>query len=411
MPVLRMRIRITRPRIRMRISGLANDFQKGKNINFESNDPASRQKISPQKGVSRRFRASRTAERPEYEKQSVEMKRIGNLYEKIISLDNLRLADEKARRGKLRSYGVLLHDKNREANILALHETLKNHTFKNSEYSTFTIYEPKERIIFRLPYYPDRILHHAIMNILEPIWVSVFTKDTYSCIKGRGIHGAMRNVKRAIKDRENARYCLKIDIRKFYPSIDHDVLKTIIRRKIKCKDTLALLDTIIDSTDGVPIGNYLSQYFANLMLAYFDHWIKEEVGVKYYFRYADDMVFLHKDKAFLHDLLTQIDAYLRDNLHLTIKANYQVFPIAKNRSDKHGRGLDFVGFVFYHEHKLIRKSIKKNFCRAVARLNKQPNLSAKDYKQGVCSWLGWAKHSNSKHLLKTIIKPSFYGNL
>ena len=191
------------------------------------------------------------------------MKRIGNLYEKIISLDNLRLADEKARRGKLRSYGVLLHDKNREANILALHETLKNHTFKNSEYSTFTIYEPKERIIFRLPYYPDRILHHAIMNILEPIWVSVFTKDTYSCIKGRGIHGAMRNVKRAIKDRENARYCLKIDIRKFYPSIDHDVLKTIIRRKIKCKDTLALLDTIIDSTDGVPIGNYLSQYFAN----------------------------------------------------------------------------------------------------------------------------------------------------
>jgi retron-type reverse transcriptase len=395
----------------MRISGLANDFQKGKNINFESNDPASRQKISPQKGVSRRFRASRTAERPEYEKQSVEMKRIGNLYEKIISLDNLRLADEKARRGKLRSYGVLLHDKNREANILALHETLKNHTFKNSEYSTFTIYEPKERIIFRLPYYPDRILHHAIMNILEPIWVSVFTKDTYSCIKGRGIHGAMRNVKRAIKDRENARYCLKIDIRKFYPSIDHDVLKTIIRRKIKCKDTLALLDTIIDSTDGVPIGNYLSQYFANLMLAYFDHWIKEEVGVKYYFRYADDMVFLHKDKAFLHDLLTQIDAYLRDNLHLTIKANYQVFPIAKNRSDKHGRGLDFVGFVFYHEHKLIRKSIKKNFCRAVARLNKQPNLSAKDYKQGVCSWLGWAKHSNSKHLLKTIIKPSFYGNL
>lgn len=233
------------------------------------------------------------------------MKRIGNLYEKIISLDNLRLADEKARRGKLRSYGVLLHDKNREANILALHETLKNRTFKNSEYSTFTIYEPKERIIFRLPYYPDRILHHAIMNILEPIWVSVFTKDTYSCIKGRGIHGAMRNVKRAIKDRENARYCLKIDIRKFYPSIDHDVLKAIIRRKIKCKDTLALLDTIIDSTDGVPIGNYLSQYFANLMLAYFDHWIKEEKRVRYYFRYADDMVFLASTKEELHILLHQ----------------------------------------------------------------------------------------------------------
>lgn len=335
------------------------------------------------------------------------MKRIGNLYEKIISLDNLRLADEKARRGKLRSYGVLLHDKNREANILALHETLKNHTFKNSEYSTFTIYEPKERIIFRLPYYPDRILHHAIMNILEPIWVSVFTKDTYSCIKGRGIHGAMRNVKRTIKDRENARYCLKIDIRKFYPSIDHDVLKTIIRRKIKCKDTLALLDTIIDSTDGVPIGNYLSQYFANLMLAYFDHWIKEEKRVRYYFRYADDMVFLASTKEELHILLADIKKYLAA-LKLTLKGNEQIFPIAENRADKHGRGLDFVGFVFYHNQTLMRKSIKQNFCRMAARLNKKLNISARDYKQKLCSWYGWAKVSNSKHLLKTIIKSQFY---
>ena len=169
------------------------------------------------------------------------MKRIGNLYEKIISIDNLKLADEKARKGKLQSYGVRIHDKHREANILALHEMLKNKTFKNSEYSTFTIFEPKERLIFRLPYYPDRILHHAIMNVLEPIWVDVFTKDSYSCIKGRGIHGAMRGVKRAMKDKEKARYCLKLDIRKFYPSIDHRILKDIIRRKIKCNDTLDLL--------------------------------------------------------------------------------------------------------------------------------------------------------------------------
>jgi len=254
---------------------------------------------------------------------------------------------------------------------------------------------------------PDRILHHAIMNILEPIWVSVFTKDTYSCIKGRGIHGAMRNVKRAIKDRENARYCLKIDIRKFYPSIDHDVLKAIIRRKIKCKDTLALLDTIIDSTDGVPIGNYLSQYFANLMLAYFDHWIKEEKRVRYYFRYADDMVFLASTKEELHILLADIKKYLAA-LKLTLKGNEQIFPIAENRADKHGRGLDFVGFVFYHNQTLMRKSIKQNFCRMAARLNKKLNISARDYKQKLCSWYGWAKVSNSKHLLKTIIKSQFY---
>lgn len=339
------------------------------------------------------------------------MKRIGNLYERIISIENLELADQKARRGKLRTYGVQCHDKSREANILALHEALKNKTFKTSEYETFTIFEPKERLIFRLPYYPDRILHHAIMNVLEPIWVSILTTDTFSCIKGRGINGCMKKVDQAIRDVENSRYCLKIDVRKFYPSIDHEILKQIVRRKIKCADTLALLDQIIDSADGVPIGNYLSQYFANIYLAYFDHWVKEVIGVKYYFRYADDMVFLHGDKAFLHALFARIDGYLRNHLRLTIKDNYQVFPIAKNRQDKTGRGLDFVGFVFYHDHKLIRKSIKKNFCRAAARLNKQPNLSTDDYKQGICSWLGWAQHSNSKHLLKTIIKPSIYGNL
>lgn len=99
------------------------------------------------------------------------MKRIGNLYEKVIAIDNLKLADEKARKGKLHSYGVQQHDKNREANILALHESLKNGTFKTSQYHVFTIFEPKERQIYQLPYFPDRILHHAVMNILEPIWV------------------------------------------------------------------------------------------------------------------------------------------------------------------------------------------------------------------------------------------------
>lgn len=349
-------------------------------------------------------------ERSKYEKQSA-MKRIGNLYERIISVENLELADKKARRGKVRSYGVRYHDKNREANILALHEALKNKTFKTSPYETFTIHDPKEREIYRLPYYPDRIVHHAIMNILEPIWVSVFTADTYSCIKDRGIHGCMRAVDKALQDKENTRYCLKIDIRKYYPSIDHDIMKRLVRRKIKCKDTLELLDQIIDSADGVPIGNYLSQYFANLFLAYFDHWVKEVLRIKYYFRYADDIVVLHSDKAALHEIFARIERYLREELRLTVKGNYQVFPIASNRYDRSGRGLDFVGYVFYHEQKQIRKNIKKNFCRAAAKLNKRPYLSDKEYKQRICSWFGWAKYSNSRHLLKSIIKPSIYGNL
>lgn len=340
------------------------------------------------------------------------MKRINNLYDQIISIENLRRADEKARRGKLKSYGVRVHDKNREENIEALHEALLTKTYKTSEYEVFTIYEPKERQIYCLPYYPDRIVHHAIMNVLEPIWVSAFTADTFSCIKGRGIHGCMKRVDKALKDKEGTRYCLKLDIKKFYPSIDHQRLKEVVRRKIKDKRLLWLLDEIIDSADGVPIGNYLSQYLANLYLTYFDHWIKEDLKVKYYFRYADDIVFLHESKEYLHALFKKVEHYLREELLLTVKSNYQVFPIAENRYDRNGRGLDFVGFVFYHNQKCIRKFIKKNFCRAAARLNRRtPPLDPKQYKQEVASWLGWAKHSNSKHLLKSIIKQDYYASI
>ena len=165
------------------------------------------------------------------------MKRIGNLYNTITSLDNLQLADNNARKGKIKSYGVRRHDRNREQNLLNLHYALRNKTFRNSEYDTFKIYKPKERTIFRLPYYPDRIVHHAIMNVLEPIWLSVFTTDTYSCIKNRGIHAAANSLRRVLsKDVKGTTYCLKMDITKFYPSINHDILKSIIRRKIKDKD-------------------------------------------------------------------------------------------------------------------------------------------------------------------------------
>ena len=352
-------------------------------------------KLITQKG------AGNESEGSEYEKQST-MKRIGNLYEKVISVENLRLADRKARCGKLKSYGVQRHDRHSETHIQALHVQLKEKKYLTSPYHVFKVYEPKERDIFQLPYYPDRIVHHAIMNVLEPIWVSIFTSDTYSCIKGRGIHKTATRVKKNLKkDPEGTKYCLKIDIRKFYPNIDHAILKQLIRRKIKDVELLQLLDSIIDSAKGVPIGNYLSQYFANLYLSYFDHWLKEILKVKYYFRYADDMVFLHSNKAYLHDLLNKITQYLKDNLNLTLKGNYQVFPVS-------ARGIDFVGYVFFHTHTLMRKTIKKNFCKAVTRLNKREYISEKDYKFKICGWYGWAKHCNSRNLLKTILKTEIY---
>ncbi len=332
------------------------------------------------------------------------MKRIGNLYDTIISMENLRLADEKARKGKLRSYGVKIHDKNREANLLKLHNDLKNQTFNTSKYEVFKIYEPKEREIFRLPYFPDRITHHAIMNVLEPIWVSILTKDTYSCIKNRGIHAAAKSVKQALHtDKDGTTYCLKIDVKKFYPSIDHAILKQIIRRRLKDKELLWLLDEIIDSVpSGVPIGNYLSQYFANIYMAYFDHWLKEEKRVKYYWRYADDIVILAPNKEVLHSLLHEIRAYLKTNLNLTVKRNYQVFPTGV-------RGIDFLGYRFFHTHVLLRKTIKKRLFRRVAKLNKEVVAPTKEqYKQQLCSWWGWCKHCDSINLMSKIQKSIPY---
>lgn len=324
-------------------------------------------------------------------RKSKGVKRIGNLYDRICSMDNLQLADYKASKGKAYQPDVQKHWKSREANILALRDMLINKTYHTSDYTTFKIYEPKEREIFRLPYYPDRIAHHAIMNVLEPVFMSIFTADTYSCIKGRGIHGAARAVRKALRDEAGTQYCLKLDIKKFYPSVNHAILKRQLRRKFKDEALLWQLEGIIDSAPGLPIGNYLSQFFANFYLTGLDHWLKEVKGVRYYFRYADDLVILSGSKEYLHQLLADITGYLDRELKLTVKGNYQVFPVAS-------RGIDFVGYVLYHDRIRLRKSIKKNFARKMAR--------GAGYQTKASYW-GWAKHCNGIHLFKTLTNEKF----
>lgn len=327
------------------------------------------------------------------------MKRVNNLYPSIYAADNIELADKKARKCKRTRYGVRKHDQNKEIDNYALHLSLLNENYKTSEYTTYKIYEPKERIIFRLPYYPDRITHHAIMNVMEPIWTKIFTRDTYSCIKGRGIHALVKKLQSYLrKDPSGTMYCAKMDIRKFYPSINHEILKSIVKKKIKDKSLLKLLFEIIDSADGVPIGNYLSQFFANLYMAYFDHWVKEELKVRYYYRYADDIVLLSDDKNQLRNWVLAIKVYLTNVLELKLKDNYQIYPVES-------RGIDFVGYVCYHDHTLLRKSIKLKLLGLVKAYSN--NLISKQKLQlKMASYFGWLKYCDSKNLLKKIYQET-----
>lgn len=233
------------------------------------------------------------------------------------------------------------------------------------------------------------------MNVVEPIWTKVFIDQTYSCIKGRGIHKVVKDLKRALVNNvEDTKFCLKMDVRKFYPSVDHEILYNIIKKKIKDPHLLFTLKEIIYSAEGVPIGNYLSQYFANLYLAYFDHWVKEELKCKYYFRYADDLVILHNDKEHLHKILIVIKLYLREVLKLKLKDNYQIFPVES-------RGIDFVGYKFYHTHILLRKSIKSKIIKLLCK-SKSNKINRNNLKNKMQAYFGWLKFCNSKHLLSNI---------
>lgn len=311
------------------------------------------------------------------------MKRHGNLYDKICDLENIKLAHKNARKGKKKRNGqpydeIVMIDADLDKYCLEISEMLRNKEFVNSKYTMFTVNDRgKTREIYKLPYYPDRIIHHAIMQILEPIWRKVLIADTYQAIKGRGIHKAIKKMNKVIKTAENL-YYLQVDVSKFYPSVDNEILKMIIRKKLKCQDTLWLLDTIIDSIKGLPIGNYISQYFGNLYLNELDRYMKEVVKVKHYYRYCDDIVILSIDKAELHKYKFDIIIAL-DELNLSIKNNHKVSKIQE--------GLNFLGVVQYGSYTLLRKKIASNI--------------KKSEERSLPSYEGLATIANCYNLLKT----------
>lgn len=323
------------------------------------------------------------------------MKRIGNLYEKIYDIENLRLAHKQARRGKSFYTEVKLIDENEDEYLYRLQDMLIHKTYHTSKYEVFEKKEGKKiRKIYKLPYFPDRICQWAIIQVIEPYLMRTLTDDTYSALPGRGVERARRKMVRALKtDPENTVWCLKIDISKYYPNVNIEKLKLKYRRLFKDNDLLWLLDEILDSNPdtGVPIGNYISQYSGNIYLSDFDHRVKEVYHIKHYFRYMDDMVFLSSSKEELQNLIKEITKYLADVYDLKVKDSWSLFRVED-------RGIDFVGYVFKHDSIRLRKSIahsiKKTSSKIRWRVNNDMELNRHLY-FSFNSLKGWLKHSHS----------------
>lgn len=333
------------------------------------------------------------------------MKRYGNLYEKIYNIDNLKLAHQNARRDKLFYKDVKMVDNNIDYFLLQIRDMLKNKTYQVSKYTKSIINDKgKERELCKLPYFPDRIIQWAILLQIENIFVNTMTNFTCASLKNRGIHKASDLVDKYMSDKEGTKYCLKIDIKKFYPNINHTILKQLLRKKFKDNDLLDLLDKIIDSTGdnkGIPIGSYLSQYFANFYLTYFDHWLREEKHMKYTVRYMDDVCIFNNSKEILHNLKNEMDKYIDKNLDLKIKDNWQVFPT-------NIRGIDFVGYRHFYGYKLLRKSTCKRYKRKLLdikkRIGKGKEINYTDW-CSVNSYNGWLSKCDTFRLKNKYYQP------
>ena len=366
-----------------------------------------------------------------------------DLFNSICSMDNLYRAYQNAKSGKGWYKEVKQIEKRPFYYLAGLQYMLKNHLFKTSEYEIFILNEgKKKRDVYKLPFFPDRIAQWAILQVIEPFLVANMTADTYSAIPGKGIQPIVNDLRGYYKtkrvdgkkksvwvpsifltDEENTRYCYKIDLHHYYQSINHEVLKQKFRKVFKDPELLWLLDEIADSINtateedlielslsgeievdpntGIPIGNYMSQYSGNFYLSSFDHWVKEKLHVKHYYRYMDDVVIFASSKEELHEIHRKVTAYTRDYLHLNIKGNYQIFPTKV-------RGVDFVGYRFFGEYTLLRKSTAINFKRKMRACRKKMENNIPPTYSEWCSfnsYKGWLGNCDSYRLFKKYMEP------
>lgn len=343
------------------------------------------------------------------------MKRHGNLWLQIIDFANLAIAAREAQRGKRFRDNVLAFNYALEDELAALQRELKTHSYRPGPYTTFQIVEPKKRMISAAPY-RDRVVHHALCNVIAPVFERTFTTDSYANRVGFGTHRALRRFTRHLC---TSRYVLQCDVRKYFASIDHLILKGTLRRKIKCADTLWMADLIIDASNpqepvfdhfaeddlftpvdrrrGLPIGNLTSQFFANVYLNGFDHFVKEGLRAQKYVRYVDDFALFSDDRAYLTDARCEIEAYLA-GLRL------RIHPI-KSQLFETRCGAGFLGFrVFPHKIRVKTENLRRAR-RRLRRLEaryRDGEIDLAAVGQSLQSWIAHLEHGDTWRLRERV---------
>lgn len=343
------------------------------------------------------------------------MKTYKSLYPQITDFANLDEAWHKARRGKRTKEAAARFEENAEGEMFRLQRELRDHSYRPGPYRTFIVYDPKQRKISAAPF-RDRVVHHALCNVIEPIYERKFIYDSYANRLGKGTHRALD---RAQLFARRYRYVFKADVETFFPAIDHDILKAILWRHIACDDTRRLMGRIIDSGQGIladqyrlrwfpgddllaatrprglPIGNQTSQFWANVYLNPFDHFVKRELKCPAYVRYVDDFLLFADDKRTLHAWREGVETYLA-TLRLTIHPDKSVlFPVAN--------GIPFLGFQLFPGYRRLLKGNVRAFLRRFSRQRRdlrRGDLCYEDVKPSLLAWNAHAAHGDT-WLLRT----------
>lgn len=332
------------------------------------------------------------------------MKSIRNSFYSNLTFDNLLYSYNKTKVGKSYVLEVLDFNYNLEINIINLIEIIGTFKYKISPYKSFIIYEPKKRIIRCLPFIDRVVQTWYVEFFIKPFFVPRFIYDSYACIENKGTHKAvfrLMSFMKKMKNKYTNYYIIKFDISKFFDSINKDILFSLIKKRISDKYLLKFTYNLIYSYEynGLPIGNYTSQYFANIYLNELDYYIKFNLKIKYYCRYMDDFIILVKDKKEASYIYNLVEKFLKEKLKLKLNPKSKYFP--------NKEGCNFLGFVIHEDYILLNNKFKKKIYKKVKVWNYLYNkniLNSRKFLLSYNSYKGHMKHANSFYLEQSINK-------